>query len=252
MNLRSVATCGTLVNVAQGWSELFNKELDMSISTWPESERPREKLLSKGPQTLSDAELLAIFLRTGIKGRSAIELARDLLAHFGGLKPLLRASEQEFCSYKGMGLAKYAQLHASLEVSKRVLKDELRESDVITSPDVCKRYVQHALANRQHETFAVLYLNNQHAILDMEELFQGTIDAASVYPREVVRHVLNKGAAAVILCHNHPSGSTQASQADIQITRRLQSALELIDVRVLDHLIVAGSHVVSFTEQGLM
>ena len=224
----------------------------MPIHLWPEQERPREKLLARGAASLSDAELLAIFLRTGIKGCSAIDLARHLIQHFGSLKALLCASEKDFCAYKGMGLAKYAQLHASLEMSKRVLRDELRESDVISNPEACKRYVHHALAHRQHETFAVLYLNNQHVIVGMEELFQGTIDAASVYPREVVRHVLKMGAAAVILCHNHPSGSTEASAADIQITRRLQSALELIDVRVLDHLIVAGSEVVSFAERGLI
>ena len=224
----------------------------MAIHTWPEGERPREKLLSSGAGALSDAELLAIFLRTGTPGRSAIDLARDLLLHFGNLNKLLSASLDEFCQTKGMGSAKYAQLQASLEMSKRVFRDELRESTFISNPDACKRYVVHALGQRMHETFAVLYLNTQHVIVGFEELFQGTIDAASVYPREVVRAVLAKGAAAVILCHNHPSGSTTPSQADIQITRRLQGALELIDVRVLDHLIVAGSQTVSFAERGLI
>ncbi len=224
----------------------------MAINLWPEGERLREKLLLSGAASLSDAELLAIFLRTGTKGRSAIDLARDLLSHYGNLNALISASLEDFCQYKGMGSAKFAQLQASVEMSKRVFRDELRETSVISNPEACKRYVVHALAHRQHETFAVMYLDTRHAIVGFEELFQGTIDSASVYPREVVRSVLKKGAAAVILCHNHPSGSKEPSQADIQITRRLQSALELIDVKVLDHLIVAGSTSVSFAERGLI
>jgi len=224
----------------------------MAINLWPEGERPREKLLSNGAASLSDAELLAIFLRTGTKGRSAIDLARDLILRFGSLSALVSASHDEFCEQKGMGAAKYVQLQASIEMSKRVFRDEVKEQSFISNPETCKRYVMHALARRQHETFAVLYLNTQHAIVGFEELFQGTIDAASVYPREVVRSVLKQGAAAVILCHNHPSGSTEPSQADIQITKRLQDALGLIDVRVLDHLIVAGTRTVSFAERGLM
>jgi DNA repair protein RadC len=224
----------------------------MAITDWPLDERPREKLLARGADALSDAELLAIFLRTGLKGQSALDLARSLLQHYGGLKPLLSAKRSDFCAQKGMGDAKYCQLQASMEMSKRYFRDEMREEAVITNPDTCKRYVRQALANRQHETFALFYLNTQHMILCFEELFQGTIDAASVYPREVVRSVLDKGAAAVILCHNHPSGSTTVSQADMHITKRLQSALELIDVRVLDHLIVAGNEVVSFAERGLL
>jgi DNA repair protein RadC len=224
----------------------------MAITDWPLDERPREKLLARGADALSDAELLAIFLRTGLKGQSALDLARSLIKHYGDLKSLLNAKREDFCSRKGMGDAKYCQLQASMEMSKRYFRDEMREETVITNPDTCKRFVRHALSNRQHETFAVVYLNNQHTILSFEELFQGTIDAASVYPREVVRKVLDKGAAAVIICHNHPSGSTVVSQADRHITKRLQSALELIDVRVLDHLIVAGNEVVSFAEQGLL
>lgn len=224
----------------------------MAISSWPRDERPREKLLDHGAKALSDAELLAIFLRTGIKGRTALDLARDLIMHFGGLRGLLGASSADFCEYKGMGPAKYVQLQAALEMSKRYFRDELRESCVISNPEACKRYVVHALSGRQQETFAVLYLNTQNAILSFDELFQGTIDAASVYPREVVRSVLKQGASAVILCHNHPSGSTQPSQADIEITRRLKQALELIDVRVLDHLIVADTQAISMAELGLM
>ncbi len=224
----------------------------MAIRDWPEGERPREKLLQQGPQSLSDAELLAIFLRVGLPGKTAIDLARELIAHFGSLKKLLCSTQQEFCAFPGMGPAKFTQVQASLEISKRYFKDEMREGDAITNPESCKKFVRLALADKPQEVFACLYLDNQHRILRFEELFQGTIDAASVYPREVLRKVIEHQAAAVIFCHNHPSGSTQASQADIQLTKRLISTLELIDVRVLDHLIVAGASVVSFAEQGLL
>lgn len=224
----------------------------MTIVNWPLAERPREKLLHKGAASLSDAELLAIFLRTGVPGKTALDLARELIQFYGGLKGLLNASQAEFCCFPGMGSAKYAQLQASLEISQRYFHEEMRESDVISSPDASKKFVRLALAGRQAETFACLYLDAQHQILGFDELFQGTLDAASVYPREVVRHVLSKGAAAVILCHNHPSGSTRVSQADRQLTQRLVEALALIDVKVLDHLIVAGATVVSFAEQGLL
>ena len=224
----------------------------MAICDWPENERPREKLLNLGAQALSDAELLAIFLRVGTRGKTALDLARDLIKHYGSLKSLLTAEVAQFCQFPGLGPAKYAQLKASLEMSKRYFHDEMRETDVITNPDASKQFVKRALADRKHEVFACLFLDTQHNILGFEELFNGTIDAASVYPREVVRKVLEKGAAAVIFCHNHPSGSSTASQADIQLTQRLKSALELIDVRVLDHLIVARHQVMSFAERGLL
>lgn len=224
----------------------------MAICDWPTQERPREKLLHHGPALLSDAELLAIFLRTGLPGKSALGLARDLLLQFGSLKALVDASKTEFCSVHGLGLAKYAQLHAAMELSKRYFRNEMGEVSAITSPDAGRQYVRIALKGRLHETFACLYLNTQHQIIGFEELFQGTLDAASVYPREVVKKVLECGAAAVILCHNHPSGSPEISQSDKMITNRLCEALELIDVRVLDHLVVAGPHVVSFAEQGLL
>lgn len=224
----------------------------MAISDWPELERPREKLLNKGANHLSDAELLAIFLRVGTKGKTAIDLARELILHYGSLKSLLSAHKDDFCLFPGMGPAKFAQLQASLEMSKRYFKDEMRESNPITSPDATKQFLRHALAGKPYEVFACLYLDNQHQIQSFEELFKGTLNAASVYPREVIRHVIEQGAAAVIFCHNHPSGSLAASEADIQITKRLVSALELIDVRVLDHMIVAGNKVMSFAEQGLL
>jgi DNA repair protein RadC len=224
----------------------------MAISDWPVNERPREKLMAKGAQHLSDAELLAIFLRVGTRGKTALDLARELIQHYGSLKALLGARQADFCGFPGMGPAKYVQLQASLEMSKRFFHDEMREQSPLTSPNATKQYLKHALSGKKQEVFACLYLDNQHQILAFEELFQGTLNAASVYPREVVRHVIDQGAAAVIICHNHPSGSTIASEADIQLTKRLIAALELIDVRVLDHMIVAGNEIVSFAEQGLL
>jgi len=224
----------------------------MAISDWPVNERPREKLLNHGASSLSDAELLAIFLRVGIRGKTALDLARDLINHYGTLKSLLMSSEDDFCTFPGMGPAKYVQLQASLEMSKRYFHNEMCESDIINSPEASKQFLRSALAGKQYEVFACLYLDTQHKILGFEELFRGTLDSASVYPREVVQSVLKKGAAAVILCHNHPSGSTTASHADIQLTERLKKALELIDVRVLDHMIVADHKVMSFAEQGLL
>lgn len=224
----------------------------MAISDWPVNERPREKLMAKGAQHLSDAELLAIFLRVGTRGKTALDLARELIHHYGSLKALLGARQADFCAFPGMGPAKFVQLQASLEMSKRFFHDEMREQSPLTSPNATKQYLKHALSGKKQEVFACLYLDNQHQILAFEELFQGTLNAASVYPREVVRHVIEQGAAAVIICHNHPSGSKLASEADIQLTKRLIAALELIDVRVLDHMIVAGNDIVSFAEQGLL
>ena len=224
----------------------------MAITDWPIDERPREKLLKLGASSLSDAELLAIFLRVGMPGKTALDLARDLINHYGNLKSLLLSSQDDFCTFPGMGPAKYVQLQASLEMSKRYFHNEMCESDLINNPEASKQFLRRALTGKQYEVFACLYLDTQHKILGFEELFRGTLNAASVYPREVVQSVLKKGAAAVILCHNHPSGSTTASQADIHITERLKKALELIDVSVLDHMIVAEHNVMSFAEHGLL
>lgn len=224
----------------------------MAICDWPETERPREKLLSKGASNLSDAELLAIFLRTGTRGLSAIDLSRALLQHYGSLKALLSADVSEFCKFNGMGKAKYAQLHASLELSKRFFEEEMQSEPLINNPKACQAYLKHALGNRPYETFAILYLDTQHRVLKFEELFTGTLDAAAVYPREVVRKVIDQCCAAVVLCHNHPSGSVNVSDADRDITLRLQEALALVDVKVLDHLIIANNKVVSFAEHGLL
>ncbi len=224
----------------------------MSILDLPAQERPREKLLHNGPPALSDAELLAIFLRTGTRGRSAIELARDLLTRFGGLRPLLAASRDEFCAAPGLGDAKYCQLQAVLEMAHRCLQEELVRGDALTSPRQTRRYLRLRLQSHPNEVFACLFLDNRHRVIAYEELFQGTIDGASVHPREVVRRALHHNAAALILAHNHPSGVAEPSQADRQITLRLKEALALIDVRVLDHIVVGCNETSSLAELGLL
>jgi DNA repair protein RadC len=224
----------------------------MSIANWPEAERPREKLLSLGPRALSDAELLAIFLRVGCVGKSAVDLARDLLQQYGGLRPLLEASQTEFCRGLGLGNAKYAQLQAVLEMGRRHLSATMKSGDLLTSPDLVRQYLSAQLRHQLREVFAVLFLDNQNRLIAYEELFFGTIDGASVYPRELVKRALSHNAAGVILSHNHPSGVAEPSQADVRITQRLTAALELVDVRVLDHMVVGDGEVVSFAERGLM
>lgn len=224
----------------------------MSIADWPEAERPREKLLANGPRALSDAELLAIFLRIGIPGKSAVDLARDLLQEYGGLRPLLESSRNDFCRGPGLGNAKYAQLQAVLEMGRRHLSATMKSGDLLTSPDLVRQYLSAQLRHQPREVFAVLFLDNQNRLIAYEELFFGTIDGASVYPREVVRRAMFHNAAALILSHNHPSGVAEPSQADQRITQRLQAALELIDVRVLDHMVVGDTEVISFAERGLL
>jgi len=222
----------------------------MAITDWPLTERPREKLIDLGPGALSDAELLAIFLRTGIPGRTAVDLARDLLTRFGGLRALLEAEHRQFCEAPGLGLAKFAQLQAVLEMSRRHLGETLRRGDTLTSPEATGAYLKLQLRDRAHEVFACLFLDNRHRVIAFQELFQGTIDGASVHPRVVVKETLRHNAAAVILAHNHPSGVAEPSQADIRITRRLRDALELIEVRILDHLVIGDGAVVSLAELG--
>ena len=223
----------------------------MSINDWPELERPREKLLAKGAQALSDAELLAIFLRTGIKGKSAVDLARDLLSHFGSLRALLKSNKTQFCDYKGLGPAKFAQLQAVLEMARRHLGESLSRGQALTSPQQTRRYLQSVLRDYEQEVFGCLMLDNKHRVIEFRELFKGSISSASVYPREVVKQALADNAAAVILAHNHPSGIAEPSQSDIHITNRLKQALELVDIRVLDHLVI-GDDVVCFSERGLI
>lgn len=224
----------------------------MSITDWPEAERPREKLLRQGPAALSDAELLAIFLRVGCVGKSAVDLARELLTQYGGLRPLLEASQADFCQGLGLGAAKYAQLQAVLEMARRHLSSAMKTGDLLTSPQLVRDYLQAQLRHRHHEVFVVLFLDNQNRLLAYEEMFRGTIDGANVYPREVVKQALARNAAAVIFAHNHPSGIAEPSQADQRITQRLSAALHLVDVRVVDHMVVGDSEVVSFAERGLL
>lgn len=223
----------------------------MAISDWPAQERPREKLLQKGADVLSDAELLAIFLRTGTRDYTAVDLARLLLDDFGGLKPLLETGETEFCERHGLGPAKYAQLQAVLEMAKRHLLENIQRGDALSSPSETRRYLSAELQACPHEVFACLFLDNRNRVIAFEKLFFGTIDGASVYPREVVRKALKHNAAAVIFAHNHPSGVAEPSRADEQITKRLTSALDLVDIRVLDHMVI-GDEVVSFAERGLL
>ena len=224
----------------------------MAITHWPKLERPRERLLELGAAALSDAELLAISLRTGCRGKTALDLARDLLNRFSGLRGLLEASREEVCQFPGVGLAKYAQLLASLELMERFLLHELSRGEALHNPAQTSRFLKMKMRGYQHEVFACLYLDNQHRVIRFEELFRGTIDGASVYPREVVKHALANNAAAVILAHNHPSGIAEPSQADIRITDRLKAALLLVDIRVLDHLVIGDSKVLSFAEMGML
>jgi DNA repair protein RadC len=224
----------------------------MAITDWPREERPREKLLQKGAQALSDAELLAIFLRTGTRGKTAVDLARDLLTRFDGLRPLLEADLKTFCEGEGLGEAKFAQLQATTEMARRHLLEKLRRDDVMENPDHTRRYLQSRLRDYPHEVLACLFLDNRHRVIEFEELFQGTINGASVHPREVVKKALKHNAASVILAHNHPSGVAEPSEADRNITQQLIRALALVDVRVLDHLVVGDGETVSFAERGLM
>lgn len=224
----------------------------MAITDWPPEERPREKLLQRGPAALSDAELLAIFLRTGIRGISAVDLARQLIGDFGGLRPLLEADMRSFCAHKGLGTAKYVQLQATLELARRHLLETLQRGDALASPSDTLRFLSARLRAYAHEVFAVLFLDNRHRVIAFEELFTGTIDGASVHPREVVKRALHHNAAALILAHNHPSGIAEPSRADESITHRLRETLALVDVRVLDHVIIGDGESVSLAERGLI
>jgi DNA repair protein RadC len=224
----------------------------VSITDWPEGERPREKLIQRGAASLSDAELLAIFLRTGVTGKSAVDLARELLNQFGNLTQLFATSEADFCAVHGMGQAKFVQLQAVLEMSRRALQEQLQRGDALNSPRAVRDYLQLFLASRQQEVFVALFLDTQHRVIATEELFHGTLSQTSVYPREVVKRALSHNAAAVILAHNHPSGVAEPSSADELITSVLKQALALVDVRVLDHFVVAGGQTLSFAERGLL
>jgi DNA repair protein RadC len=224
----------------------------MAIKDWPARERPRERLLAHGPQSLSDAELLAIFLRTGVSGKSAVDLARDLLGRFGSLRQLLAADLTTFCEAPGLGSAKFAQLQAVLEMGRRHLSEQFERGNPLLSPEHTAHFLQARLRDYPYEVFAVLFLDNRHRVLAFEELFRGTIDGASVHPREVVRRALQLNAAAVILSHNHPSGVAEPSQSDQRITTRLREALGLVDIRVLDHLVIGDGNCCSLAQLGLL
>ena len=224
----------------------------MPLQDLPTDSLPREKLLARGPAALADAELLAILLRTGLAGRGVLQLAQDLLDRQGGLAGLLTASSvQALAGIKGLGPAKQAEILAVMELARRATAQQLRQSQVFDSPQTVRQYLQMHLAHLRHEVFAVLFLDSQHRLIVLEELFRGTLTQTSVYPREVVLRALHHSAAALILAHNHPSGSVEPSQADIHLTSTLKTALALVDVRVLDHIVVAQGNALSMAERGL-
>jgi DNA repair protein RadC len=224
----------------------------MKITDWPVNERPREKLLKLGSETLSDAELLAIFLRTGIQGCSAVDLARNLLSTFGSLRGLLSATQTELCQVKGIGQAKFVQLQASIEMSKRYLAEKMHKVDALNSVEQTQTFLLSKLRDQKQEVFAMLMLDSQHRLIKYRPMFFGTIDSASVYPRVLVKQALDDNAAAVILAHNHPSGVAEPSQADQHITRRIVDAMALVDIRVLDHFVIGDGVAVSFAQRGLI
>lgn len=224
----------------------------MAIPHWPVAERPREKLRAHGPGHLSDAELLAIFLRTGVRGKTAVDLARELLLEYGSLRALFGAGCERICRSSGLGVAKYVQLQAVLELGRRHLRETLERGNALQNPSDTKKYLMAQLRDRPHEIFACLFLDARHRVIAFEEMFRGTIDGASVHPREIVKRALAHNAAALILAHNHPSGVAEPSQSDQRLTQRLRDALRLIDIRIIDHLVVGDGQVASFAELGLL
>jgi len=222
----------------------------MGIEDWPEQTRPRERLVREGAQALSDPELLALLLRVGVRGKSAVELGRDILQHFGSLHGLFGASLDDVAEVHGLGMAKYAQLQAVMELARRAIAEQLQSGEAFGSPELVKRYLRIKLGGQRHESFVVLFLDVKNRLIADRELFRGTLTQTSVYPREVVIEALSRNAAAVILAHNHPSGLPEPSEADLRLTQALVQALGLVDVRVLDHFIVAGPLVHSFAEHG--
>lgn len=224
----------------------------MKMLEWAQQERPREKLLQFGAATLSDAELLAILINTGIKGRSALALASDAIQKFGGLQGMFFASQKQLTQQSGIGDAKYALIHACCELFKRSMAEQISKQSSFTHADDASNYLRAQLAQQQREVFAMLMLDSQHQLIAYREMFKGTINSAAVYPRELVKQAIEDNAAAVILAHNHPSGVAEPSQADIQITQRIKQAFALIDVVVLDHFVIGHSNAVSFAQRGLL
>lgn len=224
----------------------------MAITDWPKEQRPRERLIRFGPKALSDAELLAVFLRVGVSGKSAVDLGRDMIGHFGSLNGLFAASLEDFSVLHGLGPAKFAQLQAVLELARRAVGEELEAGITLSAPQAVRHYLQLYFATKSHECFMVLFLDVGNRLITAEEMFRGTLTHASVYPREVVRQALRVNAASIILSHNHPSGRATPSTADLALTRALQQATALVDVRILDHFIIAGAKIYSLAEHGHM
>ena len=224
----------------------------MSQAYWTDGEGPRDKLLARGPESLSDAELLAVLLRTGYKGYTAVESARALLSRFDSLAGVLRADCRQLVQSPGIGSCTYALLRASTELARRQAQEPLRTADVLSSPQQTRKFLQLHLGSRDREVFSCMFLDSQHRMIRCDDLFLGTLDGAAVYPREVVVRALQYSSAAVIFAHNHPSGVAEPSGADRRITQRLQAALELLDIRVLDHIIVGRGREFSFAEEGLL
>ena len=224
----------------------------MPIADWPINERPREKLLDKGPAALSDAELVAILFRTGVRGRTAVDLARAALKQCGSLSALLTASRDAFRLTAGLGDAKYVQLQAVLEMSRRALRETLDRGPALSSPQTVRDYLRLKLQGLSHEVFVAVFLDAQNRVLEVEELFRGTLTQTSVFPREIVKRALHFNAAAIIFAHNHPSGVAEPSRADEALTQTLKHTLALVDVKVLDHFVVGGDAAMSFAERGLL
>jgi DNA repair protein RadC len=224
----------------------------MAIRDWPEDERPREKLLDKGASALSDAELLAILLRNGTAGHSALDLARNVLKSFHTLRKFIAADRQSFCAQPGLGPARFAELQAAVEIARRQLSETMRTGPSLASPKATRDFLSARLRDLEHEVFCCLYLDKRHRLIHFEELFRGTIDGASVHPREIVKLALQRNSAAIIIAHNHPSGIAEPSQADEFITQRVKEALALVDIRLLDHIIIGDGACVSLAERGLV
>lgn len=222
----------------------------MGINDWSEQERPRERLVREGPQALSNSELLALMLRVGVRGKSAVDLGRDMLQHFGSLHGLFGATLADFSEVHGLGMAKYAQMQAVMELARRAIAEQLQAGDLLSSPESVKRYLRIKLGGRPYESFVVLFVDIKNRLIADKEMFRGTLSHASVHPREVVKEALACNAAGVLLAHNHPSGSPEPSDADQRLTRTLSEALGLVDIRVLDHFIIAGPLAHSFAEHG--
>jgi DNA repair protein RadC len=222
----------------------------MGVKDWPAAERPRERLLNLGAEALSDAELLALFVRGGVPGHTALDVSRALLARFGGLRAALDADYRSFCRVPGLGDASFVALQAALELGRRYLESRLRRGTPLSSPTDTRRFLTARLRRHEHEVFACLFLDNRHRLIRFEELFRGTVNGASVHPRVIAKRALHHNAAAVIIAHNHPSGVAEPSQADRAITERIRDAMALIDVRLMDHFVVGDGEIVSFAERG--